>query len=95
MAKGSFLDSRTARRFAWFAMLMSVVALGLTALARIYVGPVPWTQWVGPLLVIANVGVFAFDVPRRWPRLARPLTWLVLAITGAVIVMVMLPAASR
>lgn len=95
MAKGSFLDPRTARRFAWFAMLMSFVALGLAVLSSVFVGPVPWTQWAGPLLVIANVGVFAFDVPRRWPRLARPLTYVVLAITVAVIVVVVLPAASR
>jgi hypothetical protein len=69
---------------------MAVFALGaaallLVAIARAYTGPVPWTSWALPLMIMANVGVLRLGMSRRAPRAAMALQGGLFAVALAIL----------
>ena len=79
------IPAQRLRRAAVAVFVLGVGALLLVALARVYTGPVPWTSWALPLMIVANVGVLKLSMSRRAPRLAIALQLLLFASAFAII----------
>lgn len=77
-----------AQRLRYAAAAVFVLGAGaliLVAITRVKFGPVPWTSWALPLMIMANVGVLKLSMSRRAPRLAIALQVLLFAIAFAII----------
>ena len=83
--EGSPIPPQRLRRAAFAVFVLGAGALLLVALARAQGGPVPWTSWALPLMIMANVGVLKLSMSRRAPRVAIALQLLLFAIAFAII----------
>jgi hypothetical protein len=71
------------RMILWVTVACGVAALTLTAIDRVVSGPVRWTSWVIPLLVMATP--VALLLPTKYARTARVVMSVAIPVAFAVI----------
>ena len=86
---------RTRRRATALVLVLAASTLVLVAAARAVGGPVPWTSWALPLVLLANVGILQLSVAGRSPWLTRALTLLSIIAVLSILASLILSNAHR